>query len=144
MGLSRLGKQHGHSVVEVALMAPWLFFLFVGIFDFGFYAHALISTQNAARAAALAAGTDALSANQTMACLSALGELKTMPNSASLPATCNGPPLAVTVTQFVDLEGNNGVRVQVAYQPLPLIPIPGLLSGNLTITRTVNTPVLSD
>ena len=29
-------------MVEVALLSPWIFFLFVGIFDFGFYAFAVI------------------------------------------------------------------------------------------------------
>ncbi len=42
-------RQRGGSLVEVALLAPWIFFLFVGIFDFGFYAYAAICTQNAAR-----------------------------------------------------------------------------------------------
>ena len=47
--------QSGSSIIEVALLSPWIFFLFVGIFDFGFYAYAAICTQNAARAVALAA-----------------------------------------------------------------------------------------
>ena len=42
-------SESGNSVVEVALMAPWIFFLFVGVFDFGFYAYAGICMENAAR-----------------------------------------------------------------------------------------------
>ena len=45
-------RERGGSIVEVALLAPWIFFLFVGIFDLGFYAYGIICTQNAARAAA--------------------------------------------------------------------------------------------
>jgi len=37
----------------MALLLPWYFFLFVGTFDWGFYAHALISTEAAARTAVL-------------------------------------------------------------------------------------------
>ena len=48
-------RERGHAVVEIALMAPRIFFLFVGIYDVGVYSYAAICTQNAARAAALAA-----------------------------------------------------------------------------------------
>ena len=34
-------------------MAPWIFFLFMGTLDFGFYAYAIIATQNAARVAVM-------------------------------------------------------------------------------------------
>ena len=34
--LRRKKREAGNAMVEVALMAPWIFFLFVGIFDFGF------------------------------------------------------------------------------------------------------------
>jgi len=46
-------KNRGSAVVEAALMMPWLAFLFMGVFDFGFYAYASICTQNAARAVAV-------------------------------------------------------------------------------------------
>ena len=45
--------QKGSALVEMAFMMPWIAFLFVGIFDFGFYSYAAIATQNAARAVAL-------------------------------------------------------------------------------------------
>ena len=60
--LRRRKGSRGSSVVEVALMAPWIFFLFVGVFDCGFYAFALIGTQNAARQAALSAAQGATAA----------------------------------------------------------------------------------
>ncbi len=131
----------GHSMIEVALLAPWLFFLFVGICDFGFYAHALISTENAARAAALASGGTSGGGSQPLACSYALGELQGMPNSASLPASCNAPPLRVNYSTFTDAENHPGIAIEVSYQPIPLIPIPGVLPSQLTITRTVEMPV---
>src|SRR5947207_14797502 len=46
-------KERGHAVIEVSLMAPWIFFLFMGTLDFGFYSYAIIATQNAARVAVM-------------------------------------------------------------------------------------------
>jgi Flp pilus assembly protein TadG len=40
-------------VVEFSLLVPWFLLLFIGAFDFGFYAYMLISTQNAVRVAVL-------------------------------------------------------------------------------------------
>src|ERR1700683_705240 len=50
---NRRRRQRGGSALEMALLLPWYFFLFVGTFDWGFYAHALISTEAAARTAVL-------------------------------------------------------------------------------------------
>ncbi|HEY3376701.1 MAG TPA: TadE family protein, partial [Armatimonadota bacterium] len=52
--MANIKPRRGQAMVEVTLMAPWIVFLFIGIFDFGFYAYAAICTQNAARAVALA------------------------------------------------------------------------------------------
>ncbi len=77
-------RQRGQAAVEVALMAPWIFFLFVGIFDLGFYCYAAICTQNAARAVAIAYASGGFSSS----CNAALGELNMLPNvTSSLP--CN-------------------------------------------------------
>ena len=43
--------ESGSAMVEVALLAPWIFFLFVGVFDMGFYSYMAICVENAARAA---------------------------------------------------------------------------------------------
>ena len=37
-------RRRGGSVLEMAMLMPWYVFLFVGAFDWGYYAHALIST----------------------------------------------------------------------------------------------------
>src|SRR5205809_4591375 len=55
-------QSRGHAVIEVSLMAPWIFFLFMGTVGFGFYASAAIATQNAARVA-----VDQTSANTSTA-----------------------------------------------------------------------------
>jgi hypothetical protein len=39
----------GGSVLEGALFLPWFIFLFIGALDWGFYAHALISTHGRTR-----------------------------------------------------------------------------------------------
>lgn len=40
-------KRRGHSALEFAFFLPYLLFLFVGAFDWGFYSWALLSTENA-------------------------------------------------------------------------------------------------
>ena len=127
-------REHGHAVIEVSLMAPWIFFLFVGTLDFGFYSYAVIATQNAARVAAMQTSTNTNTmADSTMACNYALTELNVLPNTRSL-TTCAALPVIVNATSFVDADGATGSRVDVTYQTINMIPIPGL-SGRLSITR---------
>ena len=140
-------SRKGHAVVETALIAPWIFFLFVGILDFGFYAYGLISVQNAARVAALRAGSGGGTANdQVLACNLARQELRWMPNIKNLaaPYTCASAPLKVDVNTnpgYTDAEGNPATWVQVTYQTVQLIPIPGLVTGRATISRRVETRI---
>src|ERR1700676_1502121 len=98
----RKKRQSGSSIIEVALLSPWIFFLFVGIFDFGFYAYAAICTQNAARAVALAVAQP-VTGSVSIYCSTALGEMRMLPNlgSAAPAGKClvvNGSP---AVTQNV-------------------------------------------
>ena len=39
----------GGAILELVLMAPWIFFLFIGVLDWGFYASALISLESGVR-----------------------------------------------------------------------------------------------
>lgn len=133
-------RERGQSIIETALMAPWIFVLFMGIVDFGFYAYAMVATENAARVAALytAQGTGS-SADQPGACAHAKNELRMLPNFASFPAICNGAPLTVAAAQVLPADspdGELGTRVTVTYQSIPLFPIPGL-TGRLNVTRIV-------
>ena len=59
--------------MEVVLMAPWIYFLFMGTLDMGFFTHAMIATQNAARAAAASTSRSSATADSVpVACKYAL------------------------------------------------------------------------
>ena len=157
--IKRKRRESGSSIVEVALLAPWIFFLFVGIFDFGFYSYAAICTQNAARAVALAAAQTATAA--VTPCNAALGEMRMLPNVGYNPGFSCGSgttvtqsaPVAVCVGALsktaatvcglpsavcADCTLNTAATSQfatVTYQTIPFVPIPGLLTGQLTLTR---------
>jgi len=144
----------GHAIVELALMMPWIFFLFVAALDFGFQAHALIGVQNAARVAALKTGAvydnyvqaliDPTLTERIVACAAVRDELQMMPNFATLPVDCSGFPLEVRVRPFTDSGGKPALRVSVGYDTIPLIPIPGLVTGQLRITRVADVRVFGD
>src|SRR5947208_17028905 len=89
-------SRRGHAVLETALLSPWIFLLFAGTFDLGMYGYALISTQNAARAAAVYTSTSTITAGNTdRACQYALGEMTSIPNMQGV-TTCSAYPLIVT------------------------------------------------
>ena len=128
--------RRGHAALEVALLSPWIFFLFIGTLDMGFYTHALIATQNAARAAAAHTSRNSLTAADSgSACQYALDELKAMSNVRTL-ANCGSTPLIVTATAVTGVDGWPASSVSVTYQTNRMVPIPGLV-GQLNITRTV-------
>ena len=128
-------RERGHAVIELSLMAPWLFFLMVGTLDFGFYSYAMIATENAARVAVVQTARDSLTvANSTLACQYALQELNTLSNANTL-TTCDALPVTVTAASVVDADGATASQVSVTYQTINMIPIPGL-TGTLTLTRT--------
>lgn len=137
-------RRSGHSVLEVALLSPWIFFLFIGALDWGFFSYALISTQSAARVAALyTSSSNATATDQATACAHVLDELRRLPNVGAAVQSCASLPVMVTA-QRVDQDSNPpsadrapASRVTVTYQTVPLIPIPGLLPGQVTITHTV-------
>ncbi len=147
-------KRSGHSVVEFAFFVPYLLFLFVGTFDWGFYSWALLATENAARTAALYTSSSSSTAgNTTAACAIATAELADAPNIAAKPtvfngsfgsATCTGAPLTVTATSVsAGADGSAASQVSVTYQTPQLIPIPGVLTGQISITRVVQMRVRS-
>lgn len=132
-------RERGQSIIETALLAPWIFILFMGIVDFGFYGYALIATENAARVAALYTAQGA-AADQAGACIHAANELRMLPNFTSFQPGCpvNSPLFvdAAEVPPASSPDGEEGTRVTVTYQSIPLFPIPGL-TGLLNITRIV-------
>src|SRR5579871_1284857 len=139
-------KNGGNSIIEFSLLLPWFIFLFTGVFDFGFYAYALIAVENAARVAVLhSAATSATAGDQAGACTLAVQELTGLPNvGASYSGGCGSSPITVT-SNYCDsstpcagtsgsVDGEPAAYVTVTYQMPPLfrIPIPGVA----TITRT--------
>lgn len=142
----RRSRQRGGSALEMALMLPWYLFLFVGVYDWGYYAHALISTESAARVAAeYTSQSSAQASNQATACILANEELRIMNNvSGTGTPTCAASPVIVTAAQVgpgqtnansADLQQASQVTVQ--YTTVGLIPIPGLLKSSTTIYRVV-------
>jgi len=144
-------RRSGHAVIEAALLAPWVFFLFVGVFDFGFYSYAAITTQNAARIAALQAADNTKTASDdTLACQYAVQEMQTLPgvpkvtNLTSTPACATSPSgvtdtfaVAVDAQSVTGPDGSPATRVAVTYRTMQMIPIPGLLMGRMQMTRVV-------
>jgi len=164
-------KTRGSAVVEAALMMPWLAFLFVGVLDFGFYAYAAICTQNAARAAAMAVATGSpvsactaadgeLAGLPNMIGQSSCGAQYPSGISASQPASACTTTVSASgaadtncsqAASCADCGGNGGttctgtcqsIQATVAYQTIPMIPIPGVLMGKMTLTRSAEMKVI--
>lgn len=128
-------KCRGNALVELTMLSPWVFFLFVGIVDLGFYSYALISVENAVRIGAeYTSSNSGTAADQSGACTKVLAELTNLPNVASL-TSCGAAPLTVTATSATGPDGGAASTVSVAYQSISLIPIPGLLQSQLNLTR---------
>ncbi len=126
----------------MAMLLPWYIFLFVGAFDWGFYAHALISTESAARVVALytstSPGTTANTPrNDFKACTYALEELRVSSGPETGVQTCKALPVIVTYAAKAGADGQPASEVTVTYQTQSLIPIPGLLTRQATFYRVV-------
>src|SRR6266705_3376793 len=91
----RRKRQSGQSMVGVALLAPWIFFLFVGILDCGFFAFATICTENAARAAAIQTAASQTAQNDVIACNAVWKEMNLLTNVAGLTPNCTQLPVKV-------------------------------------------------
>jgi len=153
---SKKRAEGGNAIIEVSLMLPWILFLFVGVLDFGFYSYAAICTQNAARVAALANAYSTSAASDTSgACVIVLQEMNSLPNAQTLTSCSSGAcpstpgfvnaahPIAVTACPVNGPDGTSAASITVTYLSIPLIPIPGVVMGQLTITRTAQAPVLN-
>jgi hypothetical protein len=126
-------------VVEAAFLLPMLVFTFMGVFDIGFFCWAQVATQNAARAIALyAAGEYAksITPSSSVACGYALEALRTAPNVGNSLSACSAAPLEVTVSSVNGPYGAQSARATVVYRTITLLPVPGMISGQITISRT--------
>ena len=150
----RRRRSGGNAVIEVTLLMPWFLFLFMGVFDFGFYAYALISTENAARAAALYLSTGYGVAeggvgdpvpSSSAACQIVLGEMRRLPNVGAAVTGCNALPVRVKGELLGPdpTDGSWSTRVTVTYQTVQLFPIPGL-TGRLTANRAVEMRIFGE
>ena len=150
---SRRGEG-GQAIIEVALMTPWIFFLFVGALDFGLYSYALITTQNAARVAAMSGSFGGSAPAAITTCNLVVAEMNSLPGTQSYvpgtytclydtaPTTSNRIAIATPTTE-AETDGSTAAVVTVSFLPLVAIPIPGVMNGPLTITRTAKAPLLS-
>ena len=128
-------RRKGHAVIEASLLMPMLVFLFVGTFDMGFYLYDLINVENAARVAVEYTATSTFTQSDTNnACTLARAELANVPNLAGV-SSCGSLPLKVTASAVTGDDGAAASQVSVQYQSSLFIPIPGLLTGQLNITR---------
>jgi len=134
----RMRSEKGSTLIEISLLAPWILFLFVGIVDLGFFSYSLIAVENATRIAAEYTSQSATSATDPsgVACARVLAELSSLPNLSGL-STCSASPLTLTATSVTGVDGQPAAQISIAYRGLNLFPIPGLLIGQLNVTRTV-------
>jgi len=123
-------------MMELAFLSPWIIFLFVGLFDWGFYAYSLITLENAARSAASWNANHNQPTNVTDACTIATSEMQSLVNMGGV-TTCTGSPVSVSATQVIGPDNDPAAMVAVTYTTPRLIPIPGILRNQYTITRTV-------
>ncbi len=143
ISLSKRSHRKGQAIIELAILAPWIFFLFISVADFGFCSYAAISIQNAARSAVLyTSSSSAAASDSTGACAVVRRELQSLPNYSSSNAACSAAPLQVTAQKLsAGPDGNPAAQVTVTYQTIPLVPVPLLFSGSLTLVRTVEMPL---
>jgi len=144
--VSSLNRRSGQAVIEVSLLLPWIVFIFIAAFNFGIFAYALISTEDAARSGAMYASQSLAVAQSgtivSQVCTYVLGELGDAPGVGSGVTSCTSSPVTVTVTPQTPGSGNmNTVKVSVTYNTMQMIPLPGLMAGSLHITRTVEMPI---
>jgi len=134
-------KRGGNNLIEFTFIVPWYVFLFAGAYDMGIYSYSLIGVQNAARVAALVCSTSSSTcSSSTLPCGYALDQLRGLPNVGSATTTCGGnSPVSVSVTTVTGPDGtaSGASQVTVSYTTPNLVPIPGMLPGNYTATRTV-------
>ena len=138
LGIRRKHSERGSSVVELTLFGPLFFFFFIGALDWGCSAYALITLESAARTAALYTSSSGATAGDTSsACNLVLGEMRALPNIGSGLNVCTGSPLTVTASAVNGPDAAPASKVTVTYTSVPMIPIPGILSGRFTVSRVV-------
>ena len=135
-GTSARHRLRGGAALEMALLSPWVFFLFIGALDWGFYSSALISVQAALRSATLYTATGAsTAADSAGACSIVLAEIRTLPNIGPAVTSCGSNPV-VTATAVTGPDNAAATQVTITYNSVKMIPLPGMLAGQFTIAKT--------
>jgi Flp pilus assembly protein TadG len=130
-------KTRGAAMMELALFSPWIIFLFVGTLDWGFYAYSLITLETATRSAVAYNATHSEPTNAAMACEIVTKEMQTLINMSGVN-TCGGSSaVSVSASQVTGPDTERAAQVAVTYTTPRMIPIPGLLKNQFTITRVV-------
>ncbi len=133
-------RRRGGAMLELALLGPGIMMLFIGALDWGFYAYGLISLQAATNSAVRFTRTGTALANNATnvarACDIVLKEMKSLPNVKDLTG-CAALPLTVSATQVAGPDSAPAARVDVTYRTISLIPLPGMLAKQFTVTRSV-------
>ena len=133
----RRKRSRGAAMMELALLSPWIFFLFIGVLDSGFYAYSFITLETATRSAAAWNSNHATPNDAAYACTVVTNEMQTLVNMTGI-STCGGTsPVSLTATQITGPDNEQAAQVSVTYTTPRLIPIPGLLASQFTLTRVV-------
>lgn len=136
MRFGRSGNKRGAAMMELALLSPWIVFLFIGMFDCGFYTYSLITIESATRAAAVWNASQGTPADSGAACTIVMQEMQAISNMGGV-TNCGAAPLIVTAAPVNGPDNVQAAQVSVTYTTPSLIPIPGLLAKQFTITRVV-------
>jgi Flp pilus assembly protein TadG len=133
-----LSSRKGNSLIEFSFILPWYVFLFVGSYDLGMYSYSLIALEEGVRMGAVyASQTVTTSSDSTGAGTYVLGSIKGLPNIGTSVTSTSTAPIVVTATAGTGPDSAPDTTVTAVYTTPTLIPIPGILPGSLTITRSV-------
>jgi hypothetical protein len=124
-------------MMELALLSPWIVFLFIGCFDWGFYAYSLITLESAARNATSWNANHNAPNDTATACTIVTKDMQTLINMGGVTTCGGGSPVSVTASQVTGPDNENAAQVSVTYTTPQLIAIPGLLAKQYTITRVI-------
>jgi Flp pilus assembly protein TadG len=119
-------SRRGVAALELAVLLPFLLFIFVAAVDFGRIFYYEIAVTNCARSGALYASTDATHAANTQGIQTAA--LAEAPELRSV--------LSVSSTTGTDSAGNPFVAVKVSYPFQTISNFPGIPTS-ATVSRTV-------
>jgi len=121
----------GATAGELAVMLPFLGYIFLVAIDYGRVFYFGVAVENAARAGALYGSLDAAHSNDTTG----------IQQAAQGDATNLSPLPTITSTKVTDADGNPEVQVTASYTFKTVVSWPGIPT-TVNLTRTVAMRVL--